>query len=86
MSGRVLIMAGGTGGHVYPGLAVAAELRAAGCELRWMGTRHGLEARVVPAAGIPLALVPVSGLRRSGILRWLGAPFSVTRSAPARTA
>jgi len=80
MSGRVLIVAGGTGGHVYPGLAVAAELRAAGCDLRWMGTRQGLEARVVPAAGIAFASIPVSGLRRSGLLRWLLAPLSVTRA------
>ena len=51
---RVMILAGGTGGHVYPALAVARELLEAGHEVVWMGTRKGLEAKVVPAAGIPI--------------------------------
>ncbi|MEQ8662193.1 MAG: undecaprenyldiphospho-muramoylpentapeptide beta-N-acetylglucosaminyltransferase [Gammaproteobacteria bacterium] len=77
MSRAVMILAGGTGGHVYPGLAVAEALRAQGCELVWMGTRRGVEARVVPAAGVPLLTIPVTGLRRSGPWRRLGAPFTV---------
>ncbi|MCP5199388.1 MAG: undecaprenyldiphospho-muramoylpentapeptide beta-N-acetylglucosaminyltransferase [Gammaproteobacteria bacterium] len=75
MNGPVMIVAGGTGGHVYPGIAVAEVLRAQGCELCWMGTQRGVEARVVPAAGLELLTIPVSGLRRSGLLRWLAAPF-----------
>jgi UDP-N-acetylglucosamine--N-acetylmuramyl-(pentapeptide) pyrophosphoryl-undecaprenol N-acetylglucosamine transferase len=75
VNGPVMIVAGGTGGHVYPGIAVAEVLRAEGCELCWMGTRRGVEAQVVPAAGLPLLTIPVSGLRRTGVLRWLAAPF-----------
>lgn len=71
----VLIMAGGTGGHVFPALAVAAELSARGIAVSWLGTRRGLEARVVPAAGYPLETMRVSGLRGKGVLRLLLAPF-----------
>ncbi len=71
----VLIMAGGTGGHVFPALAVAEELSARGVPVSWLGTRRGLESRVVPAAGYPLETVRVSGLRGRGLLRLLLAPF-----------
>ncbi|MDH5471177.1 MAG: glycosyltransferase, partial [Gammaproteobacteria bacterium] len=71
----VLIMAGGTGGHVFPALAVADELRARGVAVSWLGTRRGLEARVVPAAGYPLETMRVTGLRGKGMLRLLLAPF-----------
>ncbi|MGD2137361.1 MAG: undecaprenyldiphospho-muramoylpentapeptide beta-N-acetylglucosaminyltransferase [Gammaproteobacteria bacterium] len=71
----VLIMAGGTGGHVFPALAVAEELTARGVSVSWLGTRRGLEARVVPAAGYPLETLRVSGLRGKGVWRLLLAPF-----------
>jgi len=74
----VLIMAGGTGGHVFPALAVAEELTARGVPVSWLGTRRGLEARVVPQAGYPLDTVRVSGLRGRGLLRLLAAPFMLT--------
>ena len=59
----VLMMAGGTGGHVYPALAVATELLARGCKVEWVGTSRGLEARVVPGAGIELHCLAVRGVR-----------------------
>ncbi|MEA2093223.1 MAG: undecaprenyldiphospho-muramoylpentapeptide beta-N-acetylglucosaminyltransferase, partial [Pseudomonadota bacterium] len=74
----VLIMAGGTGGHVFPALAVAAELSALGVPVAWLGTRRGLEAKLVPAAGYPLMAIRVTGLRGKGLLRLLLAPFMLT--------
>ena len=68
MSALVLMMAGGTGGHVYPALAVANELRERGCRIEWVGTRRGLENRVVPANGIPLHCLSVRGVRGKSVL------------------
>jgi UDP-N-acetylglucosamine--N-acetylmuramyl-(pentapeptide) pyrophosphoryl-undecaprenol N-acetylglucosamine transferase len=73
----VLILAGGTGGHVFPGLAVAAQLRSLGCEVIWLGVRRGVEASVVPRCGIEIHFVRVGGLRRRGWLGWLLAPVRV---------
>lgn len=64
----VLMMAGGTGGHVYPALAVATELRNRGYAVEWVGTRRGLEARVVPAAGITLHHLAVRGVRGKNVI------------------
>ena len=75
--GVVLIMAGGTGGHVFPALAVARELRLRNEQVLWLGTERGLEARVVPADGIALEKVRVQGLRGKGFLTWLTAPLRI---------
>lgn len=78
----VLIMAGGTGGHVFPALAVARALRERQIEVAWLGTPRGLEARVVPAAGLGIEMewVNIRGVRRSGVLGWLRMPFALARA------
>ncbi len=73
----ILVMAGGTGGHVYPALAVARALEAHEQQIVWLGTQRGLEARVIPAAGIDIEWVSVKGLRRKGALALVIAPFQL---------
>lgn len=77
---KVMIMAGGTGGHVFPALAVASGLVERGASVVWMGTRTGLESRVVPKAGYAIEWIPVSGLRGKRVMTWLLAPFRVARA------
>ena len=74
---HILIAAGGTGGHVYPALAVADYLRAKDIKVTWVGTNRGLESRVIPAAGIPLEIITISGLRGKGLLNWIFVPVKL---------
>ena len=73
----VMIMAGGTGGHVYPALAVADELRARGVPVVWLGTRKGIESKLVPEAGIPVEWLGVTGLRGKSLMTLVLAPLNL---------
>lgn len=80
MSKRLLVMAGGTGGHVFPGLAVADALRAQGWTIHWLGTADRMEADLVPAHGYPISFIPVQGVRGNGVRRLLAAPFRILKA------
>lgn len=77
MTRNILIMAGGTGGHIFPALAVADCLRAQGWHVTWMGAPNSMEAELVPKQGYEMAWVNFSGLRGKGLLRKLLLPFNL---------
>ena len=77
MARSILIMAGGTGGHIFPALAVADVLRSEGWKVIWLGAPNSMEAELVPKHGYEMALVRFSGLRGNGLIRKLMLPFNL---------
>jgi len=80
MTKRLLVMAGGTGGHVFPGLAIASELVAQNWQIHWLGTASRMEAQIVPQAGYPISFIDVVGVRKNGIVTLLLAPFKIMQA------
>ncbi len=80
MSRKIMVVAGGTGGHIFPGIATVEELKKAGWQAVWLGTPDRMEADVVPRHGIDIRFIKVKGLRGNGIKRLLSAPWMILRA------
>ncbi len=78
---KILIVSGGTGGHIIPALAVARALLARGIQVHWLGSQQGLEQKLVVAAGIPLHSISVQGVRGKGLKGLLLAPWRMLRAS-----
>lgn len=76
----LLVMAGGTGGHIFPGLAVADKLKSEGWHIHWLGTADRMEADIVPKHGYDISFINISGLRHKNLLAWLKLPFKLVKS------
>ncbi len=80
MNKRLMVVAGGTGGHIFPGIAVADELKRQGWQVSWLGTRDRMEAEVVPAHGIDIDFIEVRGVRGNGLKRLIKAPLMILKA------
>lgn len=80
MSRRILIMAAGTGGHIFPALAIAKMLQKEGFDITWLGSRQGMEAQCANQANIPFFSIDISGLRGKNWRHWLVAPFKLIQA------
>ena len=77
---KLLVMAGGTGGHIFPGLAVADLLKEQGWNIHWLGTPERMEANIVPEHGYDISFINISGMRNKGLLSLLKLPFKLLHS------
>ncbi|KZN58194.1 hypothetical protein N473_05480 [Pseudoalteromonas luteoviolacea CPMOR-1] len=80
MTRRLLVAAGGTGGHIFPGIAVAEKLKQLGWEVSWVGTEDRMESQVVPKHGFDIDYIKVKGLRGNGLKRLIKAPFMIIKA------
>jgi UDP-N-acetylglucosamine--N-acetylmuramyl-(pentapeptide) pyrophosphoryl-undecaprenol N-acetylglucosamine transferase len=80
MTKRLMIMAAGTGGHIFPGIAIAQSMRARGWEVSWLGTMHGMEKDIVPKHGIAMDSIDFSGMRGKGLAHTLKGAFKLVSS------
>ncbi|MBF0220565.1 MAG: UDP-N-acetylglucosamine--N-acetylmuramyl-(pentapeptide) pyrophosphoryl-undecaprenol N-acetylglucosamine transferase, partial [Gammaproteobacteria bacterium] len=80
MTSQIIMMAGGTGGHLFPALAVAKMLRDKGVTVSWLGSAGGMESRLIPENGFAIDYLTIKGLRGNGVKGWLLLPFTLLRA------